>query len=178
MQLYSGKQRPVDKIARNITKLLDVRGLKWDDKQKGKLKQWLQEKANKAERAKDYAKKLLKDYKAWGGPCASCEDLLAVLSSRPDKSELIVKTEMAYYVQTHKQEKINTPDLFRINKITYEEKLKNLMILLSDENQVSTASIANLPSNSNVLKVLCTSKDKDPAPSSQVLKVNQLWAII
>ena len=81
---------------------------------------------------------------------------------------------MAYYVQTHKQEKINTPDLFRINKITYEEKLKNLMILLSDENQVSTASIANLPSNSNVLKVLCTSKDKDPAPSSQILKVNQL----
>ena len=81
---------------------------------------------------------------------------------------------MAYYAQTHKQEKIQTPDLFRINKITYKEKLVNLMILLSDENQVSTASIANLPSNSNVLKVLCTSKDKDPAPTSQVLKVNQL----
>ena len=71
---------------------------------------------------------------------------------------------MAYYAQTHKQEKIQTPDLFRINKITYNEKLVNLMILLSDENQISTASIANLPSN-NVLKALCTSKDKDPAPS-------------
>ena len=54
---------------------------------------------------------------------------------------------------------------FRINKITYKEKLVNLMILLSDENQVSTASIADLPSNNNVLKALCTSKDKDPAPS-------------
>ena len=84
---------------------------------------------------------------------------------------------MAYYAQTHKQEKIQTPDLFRINKITYKEKLVNLMILLSDENQVSTASIANLPSN-NVLKALCTSKDKDPAPSYQVLKVNQLCAAI
>ena len=164
MKLYSVKQGAVDKIVRNITKLLDVRGRKWDKKQKGKLKQRLQEKANKAARAKDYAKKLLKDCKAWGGPCASCEDLLAVLSSRPDKSELIVKTEMAYYAQTHKQEKIQTPDLFRINKITYNEKLVNLMILLSDENQISTASIANLPSN-NVLKALCTSKDKDPAPS-------------
>ena len=85
---------------------------------------------------------------------------------------------MAYYAQTHKQEKIQTRDLFRINKITYEEKLENLMILLSDENQVGTASIANLPSNNDVLKALCTSKDKDPAPSTQVLKVNQLCAVI
>ena len=85
---------------------------------------------------------------------------------------------MDYYAQTHKQEKIQTPDLFRIIKITYEEKLENLMILLSDENQVDTASIANLPSNNNVLKALCTSKDKNPAPSTQVLKVNQLCVAI
>ena len=39
MQLYSGKQGTLDKIVRNITKLLDVRGQKWDDKQKEKLKQ-------------------------------------------------------------------------------------------------------------------------------------------
>ena len=108
------------------------------------------------ERAKDYAKKLLKDCKAWGGPCASCEDLLAVLSSRTDKPGSILKTEMAHYAQTHKQEKIQAPDLFRINKITYEETLENLMILLSDKNQVSTASIANSPSNNDVLKALCT----------------------
>ena len=37
---------------------------------------------------------------------------------------------MAYYDQTHKQEKIQTPELFRINKITYEEKIENLMILI------------------------------------------------
>ena len=81
MQLYSGKQGTVDKIVRNITKLLHVRGWKWDEKEKGKLKQRLQEKVNKAVRTKDYAKKLLKDCKAWGGLCASCEDLLPVLSS-------------------------------------------------------------------------------------------------
>ena len=72
---------------------------------------------------------------------------------------------MVYYAQTHKQEKIQIPDLFGINKITYEGKLENLMILLSDGNQVSTASIANLPSNNNLLQVLHISTDKDPAPS-------------
>ena len=51
------------------------------------------------------------------------------------------------------------------------------MILLSDENQVGTASIANLPSNNDILKALYTSNDKDPAPSTQVLKVNQLCAV-
>ena len=72
---------------------------------------------------------------------------------------------MVYYAQTHKQEKIQIPDLFGINKITYEGKLENLMILLSDGNQVSIASIANLPSNNNLLQVLHISTDKDPAPS-------------
>ena len=72
---------------------------------------------------------------------------------------------MVYYAQTHKHEKIQIPDLFGINKITYEGKLENLMILLSDGNQVSTASIANLPSNNNLLQVLHISTDKDPAPS-------------
>ena len=84
---------------------------------------------------------------------------------------------MAYYVQTTKQEKIQIPHLFRINKITYEEKLENLMILVSGKNQAGTASIANLPS-SDILKALCTSKDKDPRPSTQVLKVSQLCAVI
>ena len=44
MQLYNSKQGTVDKIVRNITKLLDVRVRKWDKMQKGKLKQRLQEK--------------------------------------------------------------------------------------------------------------------------------------
>ena len=85
---------------------------------------------------------------------------------------------MAYYVQTPKQEKIQIPHLFRINKITYEEKLENLMSLLSGKNQAGTASIANLPSNNDILKALRTSKDKDPPPSTQVLKVSQLCAVI
>ena len=38
MQLYSGKQGTVNKIVRNMTKLLDVRGQNWNKKQKGKLK--------------------------------------------------------------------------------------------------------------------------------------------
>ena len=34
MQLYSGEQGTVDKIVRNITKLLDVRVRKWDERKK------------------------------------------------------------------------------------------------------------------------------------------------
>ena len=55
------------------------------------------------------------------------------------RAEFIVKTEMTSYAQTHKFDKIQRPDIFKINCITHEEKLENLMISLSDDDQGSTA---------------------------------------
>ena len=54
---------------------------------------------------------------------------------------------MVYYAHTHKADKIARKQLFRINGITYEEMLENLTILLDDEQQVSTSTLANLPTN-------------------------------
>ena len=59
---------------------------------------------------------------------------------------------MSYYVHTHKTNKIANKDLFRLNKISYEEMLENLIILLDGEKHESTATVANLPSNDDVLK--------------------------
>ena len=61
---------------------------------------------------------------------------------------------MSYYVHTQKASKIVNKDLFRLNNISYEEMLENLMILLDGEKYESTATIANLPSNNDVSKSL------------------------
>ena len=53
-----------------------------------------------------------------------------------------------------KADKIARKQLFRINGITYEEMLENLSILLDDENDVSTSTIANLPTNEDVMQSL------------------------
>jgi len=56
--------------------------------------------------------------------------LQAVMKDYPDKYEFIVKSEMAFFAHTHKADKIARPELFRLNGISHEEKLENLLILL------------------------------------------------
>ena len=179
MQLYKGNQGTVDRLTRNITSLLDTRGKKWDDTQRQKQKERIKLKAMKTAKSKDYIRKLLSDCKTWSGPCTSGEELLAVIKARPCKAEFIVKIEMAYYAHTHKMDKIQRPDLFRLNGITHDEKLENLVVLLSDDNDNSRASVANLPNNDDILKALSFTNS---AISNQSLdrdiQINQLCVVI
>ena len=87
----------------------------------------------KSARAKDYTRKLLQNCKSWGGPATSIEQLKQSLQEKLDQQVTIVKTELAYYVHTHKADKIARPHLLKQNGISYEEKLMNLSILLEDE---------------------------------------------
>ena len=146
MFLHKGTQDTVDRITHKITALLNAREKKWDVQQKEKLKERIDKKS------KDNIKKLLTDCKSWFGPCTSMDELLH--ATKPDRAEFIVKTEMTYDAQTHEFDKIQRPDLYKINGITHEEKLENLMILLSDDDQGSTASVANLPFNDAVFTAL------------------------
>lgn len=86
---------------------------------------------------------------------------------------------MSYYAHTHTHsaDKIANKDLYRINSTTYEEMLENLMILLVEEKHESTATIANLPSNDDVLKSLTPSDYIPPTTSIQDL-TNKMCVVI
>ena len=148
MVLYKSNSKivKVNRISRKICLILSDRENSWNEKQQVKLKERLELKLKKAQKAKDYTKKLLQDCKSWGGPCTSVDELHQMLNGKDNHSH-ILKTEMAYYAHTHKADKIARKQLFRINGITYEGMLENLSILLDDENDVSTSTIANLPMN-------------------------------
>ena len=60
---------------------------------------------------------------------------------------------MAFYRNTNKSDMIARPDLFRLNKISHEEYLENLLVLLSDED-ITCGSVADLPTNADALKTL------------------------
>ena len=60
-------------------------------------------------------KKLLQDCKFWGGPCTTVGKLHNVLTGK-DSQAHILKTEMAYYVHTHKADKIVCKDLFHMTE--------------------------------------------------------------
>ena len=130
----------------------------------------LELKLKKAQKAKDYTRKLLQDCKSWGGPCTSVDELRYILKGK-DQQQQIVKTEMAYYAHTHKADKIALKELFRLNGISHEEMLENLTILLDDEKHTSTSTIANLPTNEYVMKSVVTIDSTLNNISSPVSKV-------
>ena len=99
--------------------------------QQEKLKQRLEEKLKKSARAEDYT--LLQNCKSWRGPATSIEELKQSLQEKPDQQVTIVRTELAYYVHTHKADKIARPHVFKPSGISCEEKPMNLSILLEDE---------------------------------------------
>ena len=103
--------------------------------------------------------KLLQECKTWCGHCTSCDELAAILQHRPDKVGKIVKTGLAYYRHTHKSDMIARPELFKLIRITHEERLENLFILLSDNNLIATASsasIVDLPTDDDALQIVNT----------------------
>ena len=71
--------------------------------------------------------------KSWGGPIATITELETILQKNKEKAETLVKTELAFYKHTHRREVITNPSLFRLIRVTHEERLSNLMILLSDQ---------------------------------------------
>ena len=71
---------------------------------------------------------------------------------QPYKAEFIVRTKMAAYKQ--RKSWINYRDQICISKIYHEEKLENLLILLSDEMQESKKTITSLASKNDALQTL------------------------
>ena len=103
--------------------------------------------------------------------------LLKSSSKKYDQDVHIVKTELAYYAHTHKADKLGRPDLFRLNSISHEENLTNLAILLS-EDCISACTVADLPTNDDVIAVLegTTTEQQSNEPSN--LKINEFCVVV
>ena len=68
----------LNRISTKISLILSDRETVWNEKQDIKLKERLQLKLQKAEKAKDYTKKLLQDCKSWEGPSTTMDELRIV----------------------------------------------------------------------------------------------------
>ena len=120
--VYKDNQSEVQIKSKQITKLLMEQERRWNAKQKSKLKARFELKVAKKRSATDHSKKLLADCKTWSGPCTTAEELLEILSKRQVQTEFIVKTEMAFYANTHKTDKMQYPEVYRQNGIIHAIK--------------------------------------------------------
>ena len=88
----------------------------------------------------------------------SRQELQQILEKNPDDNlKKIIKTELTFYVHTHKADRAGRPELFRLTNISTEMMVENLLILLSNEDGSSSkSSLAEitLPTNEDAFRVI------------------------
>ena len=84
---------------------------------------------------------------SWPGPCASAEELHMAIREHSETEAFVVKTEMTCYAHIRKEEMVLRPELFTLNGVIHNEKLKNLLIPLDGEDASSSLTAADLSTN-------------------------------
>ena len=143
------------------------------------MKARIQSKFKKFSNQKDISGKLLENCKSWGGPCVSAEELETIFLAKPDNQGRIVKAEFAYFRQIHKPDIVARTDLFKLNKLSSEERLKNLMILLSDRDN-STGTVVDVPTDADVLQMITRDVTHKPTKDTTTLlpDINDLCVVV
>lgn len=160
MVLHGAQRKDLSKQASKIHQQLAEMNLEWYTAQKEVQKQAIERRMSAKKKNIDYVRKLAQTCKKWGGPCCSVEELKEVLKKNVHIDKKIVKTELSFYVHTHKGDRANRPELFKLVNIDMATQLENLTILLSDDDNIASQSSVDeisLPSNDDALRVL--SKD-------------------
>ena len=93
----------------------------WVGEQKELHKLKFLEKIEKGKKQSMYTHKCLQLCKSWRGPAISVDELNDILKANSDNVEKIFRTEFSYYRDTHRSEILQNPDLFKINKISYND---------------------------------------------------------
>ena len=158
-----------------ILKILNAREKEWDSKQRELHENKIIEKLKKANNQSIYTRKLLQQCKTWGGPAASMEELNEILQKHSEIDEKVVRTEVSYYRVTHKTEISYQLHLFKVNRITHEERLINFCVLLGQNGQ--KVQEMNLPSNEEALTIL-REKDNPIEIQHTEIEVNQIYVTI
>ena len=150
MTLQKSTMTILDKNTKQIFKLLKVRMIGTSSKTFSKTKKIL-EKLKKVNNQSIYTNKLLQTCKFRGRLVTSIDELNDILGGRGDLTEKIVCTEFSYYRDTHKTEVIYNGDLFKLNKISQEDRMVNLGILLGNNNPDQNTT---LPTNRDALTII------------------------
>ena len=177
MTLHKSTMTISDKKAEQIFKLLNQREDDWNKQQNFLKDKKILEKLKKVNNQSIYTNKLLQTCKSWGGPVTSTEEPEDILRAHEDLAEKIVCTELSYYRDTRKTEVIYNGDLFKWNKISHEDRLVNLGILLGNN---SPDQNTTLPTKRDAITIRqgnsSANDDGDDVPEFKLNKIYvTLW---
>ena len=118
MVLHKADAKSLDKKAALIHKEIAEMNVNWFTSQKELQLHKIKEKMAEKHKNVDYVLILTETCKSWRGPCCSLEELKSLLLKRnPDIEKKIIKTELSFYVSTHKVDRLSRPELFPLANI-------------------------------------------------------------
>ena len=86
-------------------------------------------------RANDFVDQLLIKCKQHNRPVTSVNELKALLSEKSSELKTFLRQEIQYQRVTLQRDVEVRKELYKVNKLTLEEMVENLTVLLSDEHE-------------------------------------------
>ena len=148
MMLYKSTEGVANKTTKIVDKVLQIREKDWTAKQKQIHRKIMQEKLAKKSKTNNYTDTLLQKCKTWNGPVTSVDELQMAIKRNPDNQTALVRTELAYYRNTHPDDVRSNPDLFKWQgpTINHDLRLENFCLILADcEIETPGGTAADLP---------------------------------
>ena len=105
----------VEKVTRDIAKVLDENELKWVEKQNILSQEKLQRNVAQAQQAVEYVHTLLQKCKVWGGPFTNVGEMKECIGTQnASKLKAILRTELSYRRHTSHRDYLVRPHLYKI----------------------------------------------------------------
>ena len=130
--------RPIKKQSLNKKNLAIFKNLKsmemyWTTEQKEQLKIKIRANLEKQKRKNEYVELNLKKCKSHNGPFTSIEELQRYVNKKPKDLQKNLRYEIIFKRQLNSQDFQIRPSLYKVNRMTVDELLTNLTILLATE---------------------------------------------
>ena len=141
-----------------IFKNLKSMEMNWTTEQKEQIKIKIRANLEKQKRKNEYVESNLKKCKSHNGPFTSIEELQRYVNKKPKDLQKNLRYEIIFKRQLNSQDFQIRPSLYKVNRMTVDELLTNLTILLATE-EVGPHEEIDLPSQEEMMKILRENQD-------------------
>ena len=145
MQVLKWFTFKTNQLTQNTTKWLTVYGNNWISKGKT-IFNFFQA------RAADFVDQLLKKCKQHKGPLTSASELKVLIDAKSPDLKTFLRQEIQYQRVTHHRDAKVRKDLYKVNNVSLEDMIKNLTVMLSDEQNNEGAVFLSEEEVVNILK--------------------------
>ena len=142
----------VQKSLSVVMKNLDRMEISWSIGQKEKKKEKIKQNLQKKVRANEFVDQLLVKCKQHNGPVTSISELNALVRQKSPELKPFLRQEIQYQRVTHPRDADIRRELYKVNKLTIDEMVENLTVILCEDRGVDEAVV--FPCEDEVMEIL------------------------